>query len=189
MIGSALELLKNHINEYLLKLPELKINNEEKIVLDHINDQNGNQIKENFLYISLVNIEEERVLKAQNGSVTNNDGIVSYMNPEIRLNLFVLISSYFKNYKTGLDFLSAAIGGLQGKNVFTPQNTPGMDSSIKKLIVEMHTVGFENHNHLWGSLGAKYIPSVLYKVRLITIQEELAESERKRISGIEITEQ
>jgi hypothetical protein len=36
-------------------------------------------------------------------------------------------------------------------------------------------MNFEQMNHLWGILGGKYIPSVLYKLRLIPIQESPSE--------------
>ncbi len=50
----------------------------------------------------------------------------------------------------------------------------------------MHTPGFEKMNHLWGYLGAKYLPSVMYKVRMITIQEARATDEQSPVSGMNI---
>jgi hypothetical protein len=31
-------------------------------------------------------------------------------------------------------------------------------------------------NHLWGILGGKYVPSVLYKMRVVSIEEEVEDS-------------
>jgi hypothetical protein len=33
-------------------------------------------------------------------------------------------------------------------------------------------MSFEQVNHLWSILGGKYLPSVLYKIRQITLDEE-----------------
>ena len=33
----------------------------------------------------------------------------------------------------------------------------------------MYSLNFEEQNQLWGSLGAKYMPSVLFKIRTIGI--------------------
>jgi hypothetical protein len=35
----------------------------------------------------------------------------------------------------------------------------------------MYNLSFQEQNNLWGSMGAKYVPSVLYKVRMVTIDE------------------
>jgi len=32
----------------------------------------------------------------------------------------------------------------------------------------------EQVNHLWATLGGKYLPSVLYKVRMLTIEDDTA---------------
>ncbi len=174
MIDSALKVLRGEIQNYLVRLPDLNINNQDKVKLSHVVNQEGAlAIDIDNLSLSLVNIEEERVLKSQNAVMTNLNGQKSQLNPEIKLNLYILITPYFDQYDTGLKYLSAVIRFFQGKNVFTPQNTPALDPVIEKLIVDLHTLNFEQQNHLWGALGAKYMPSVLYKVRLIAIQEGL----------------
>ena len=43
-------------------------------------------------------------------------------------------------------------------------------------------------NHLWGALGAKYLPSVIYKVRMIVIQEALKADEQPPIKIIVASE-
>jgi hypothetical protein len=35
----------------------------------------------------------------------------------------------------------------------------------------MYTLTFEQINHLWGSLGGRQIPFVMYKVRMVAITE------------------
>ncbi|MGD8663637.1 MAG: DUF4255 domain-containing protein [Desulfobacterales bacterium] len=188
MIDKALDVLKNGIRDYLVQLPDLNITSQEIIHLDHIVEADGSlALPGDSLGLSLVNIEEERITKAQQNFSRSADGNIVHMNPEIKLNLFVLIVANFSNYRTGLEFLSGAIRFFQSKNVFTTANTPELDPQIQKLIVEMMTLSFEQQNHMWGSLGAKYLPSVMYKVRMLTIQEGLAADEQKPITMVNLT--
>ena len=189
MIEKSLETLKKVIQNYLVLLPELNITSEEVVVLSSVTKADGSvAIPDSSLGITLVRVEEERVVKSQNSVSINSNGQVAKINPEIKLNLFVLVSANYSNYETGLKYLSAVLKCFQGNNVFTPANTPGMDPSLQKLIVELYTLNFEEQNHLWGSLGAKYIPSLLYRVRLLTVQESQALKEEPLIKKVGISE-
>jgi hypothetical protein len=50
---------------------------------------------------------------------------------------------------------------------------------------EMYTLSFEQVNHLWGTLGGKQMPFVLYKLRLIAITERKLVREVPLIEEIE----
>lgn len=122
------------------------------------------------LVISLVSIEEEKALRyARTNTVfpaaNPNDSRVVTHNPVVFLNLYLLFSSHNKDYKASLNQLSAVVNFFQRQQVFTgPEvNIPDMD----RLIFELVTTSFEQMNHLWGVLGGKYIPSALYKVRIL----------------------
>lgn len=189
MIDKALEVLSNSIHDYLIRLPDLNITSQQTVHLTNITDYNGAlTIPNDSLGFSLVNVEEERVVKSQKTVFQASNGQVSHLNPEIKLNLFVLITANFSNYSTSLEFLSGAIRFFQSKNVFDHQNTPRLDPAIQKLIVDIYTLNFEQQNHLWGALGGKYLPSVMYKVRLISIQEALKKDEQPPIKIADFSE-
>ncbi len=182
MIDKALEVLANNIHDYLIRLPDLNITSQKTVHLTNITDYNGTlTIPKDSLGFSLVNIEEERIVKSQKTVIQASNGQISHLNPEIKLNLFVLIAANFGNYSTSLKFLSGAIRFFQSKNLFDHQNAPELDPAIQKLIIELYTLNFEQQNHLWGALGGKYLPSVMYKVRLISIQEALKKDEQPPI--------
>jgi hypothetical protein len=188
MIDKALGILADGLRDYLVRLPGLNITSQEPVALKHIVEFDGSPaLPADSVGIFLVNIEEERVNRTQTASITGRNGTVAHINPDVKLNLYVLVAANFSTYKTGLEFLSGAVQFFQSKNVFTLENTPHMDPSIRKLIVEMTTLSFEQQNHLWGSLGAKYLPSVLYKVRMLTIQETRAFDEQPPITKIRVT--
>ena len=98
----------------------------------------------------------------------------------------VLFSAYFKpgNYTEALRFLSFVIAYFQYKNVFTRANTPQLDAGIDKLIFEMANISPEQLNNIWASLGAKYMPSVVYKMRMVTI-DSVTEIPGRLIKDIE----
>lgn len=189
MIDKALDILANSIESYLVSLPDLNISSQDTVHLTNIVKADGNiDIPADSLGLSLVNVEEERIVKDQQTYKASADGRrVAHVNPELKLNLYILIVANFNAYETGLKFLSGTIRFFQSKTVFTGENTPDLDPSIQKLIVDLFPLNFEQQNHLWGALGAKYLPSVLYKVRLLTIQEARAVDDQAPVSGLKLT--
>jgi len=55
-------------------------------------------------------------------------------------------------------------------------------------VVDLYTLNFEQVNHLWSTLGGKYLPSVMYKMRQITIDEEYVTGESGFIKEIQLNE-
>jgi hypothetical protein len=139
---------------------------------------------ENKIVITLVNIEKEITGKSNAGSITG--GTIANRSSSMNINLYVLFSAYFSsnNYPEALRFLSFIIAYFQYKNVFTPSNTPKLDRAIDKLIFEMATISPEQLNNVWASLGAKYMPSVIYKMRMLTFDESIIKEFRPVVSGI-----
>ena len=102
-------------------------------------------------------------------SVSGIRSVVS--NPPIHFNLYLMFASYFSgsNYQEGLKFISQTIGFFQGQNVFTQQNSPGLDRGIEKLVMDIYNLDITELSNLWGVLSGKYLPSVLYKVRMVSV--------------------
>ncbi len=181
MIYEALTCITEEINEFFRS--KLKIN-EEKIVLSGIVNQDGTVAiqGENKVLVTLVNIEKEPAGKTGAG---NSSRTLSNSQPPLNINLYILFSSYFSstNYPEALRFLSFVIAFLQDKNTFTQSNTPRLDESIDKLTFEMESVTSERLNNLWSTLGGKYMPSVLYKVRMLTFDSLNVREYRPLVSG------
>lgn len=198
MIDAALSFLSDELNEFL----KIKSNDPDttRIILSNVAISSGAGsgvgIPDNHLGMSLINIEEERVFKDQRTAFINSDGLTEHMNPDLRLNLYILISANYQDsiasgssedYKEGLKQLSYVISFFQSKNVFTNDNSPTLaDSSIQKLIIELYSYNFEQLNNFWSVLGTHYLPSVLYKVRVITFQEQALQDTALPIEKINI---
>lgn len=182
MIDEALKFLVTQINDYLSMRNEPTSVNANEIVLSSISESAADgaevSLADKQLGLTLINIEEERVVKDQTFAHRTLNGDFEHYNPEIRLNLYVLVSANFKKsggtnaYSEGLKQLSHVIRFLQGKNVFTPENSPGMHADLKQLIVELHSTSFEQQYNYWTVIGTKYLPSALYRVRLVAIQDK-----------------
>ena len=197
MIHSVLEFLTQELNAFL----KLKVGDPltTRIYLSGVTNEAGIAIPDQSLGLSLINIEEERTNKEQQSRFINSVGKVEKRNPEIQLNLYVLITANFQNksaanssddYVEGLKQLSYAIAFFQSKNVFTPENSPalsGFDNSLKKIVVELYSYSFEQLYNFWSVVGAKYLPSVLYKVKTITIQENAIQESGEPIEQIFLT--
>ena len=137
---------------------------------------NDGQSKRDNIIVTLINVEEETIGKAQLFHIRNPDRSIEHTNPEIKLNLYVLFSAFSsmtaeERYSNCLNLISYVVRFFQSKSVFNHQNAPNLSQSIEKLVVELVSPTFEQQNYLWGALGAKYMPSVLYKVRMLTFRE------------------
>lgn len=179
MIDKAITFIVKELDEYIVRKtgttgPHVK--------LTHMADTQEDTSKIGYgkLGCALVSMEEERTMKA-NRPVTRIDGQYSLLqNPEIRLNLYLLFAanpmgaggSDPSTYEQALQMLSYTVMFFQGKNEFTPDNSPSMDPALKLLRLELYTVPIEEQSYLWGSISAAYLPSALYKVRLVCINDE-----------------
>lgn len=192
MIDQTLKFLTDEINQYLLQQPNLVIGDMSLVMgnVSRIFDADNSAVDVSMAnkgVISLVNVEEDRLSRPQetfNKSLTG----VTYAKPPIFLNLYVLFVMNQRNYETATRWLSCIIRFFQHQPVFTPLSHPALNAGIKQLNVELHTLNFEQSNQLWSMLGGKYLPSVLYKIRQISIDEGATEAGGGFIRQVVITD-
>jgi hypothetical protein len=178
MIDSAIISIVEELNTSLNVKFRL---NEDRVVASNLLNLDGSlSIKdENRIVVSLVNIEEEKT------ATPNGFGVpVTGNNHPIYLNMYILFYSLFneKLYAESLKFISAIIGFFQYKKVFNPNNTPGLDQNIDKILMEINNISFHEQSNILSALGAKYAPCVLYKMRMIGIEEASIDYTAPRIS-------
>ena len=87
----------------------------------------------------------------------------------------------------GFGNLSKVIEYFQSHRLITNLNAPipGQDEGFQELelSMELFALTFEQVNYVWGSLGGKQVPFVLYKGRLVVIKAD------KAISGGEVIQE
>jgi hypothetical protein len=183
MIYEALTCLAEELNDFF----KLKLSiAEEKIVLSGLMNADGTIAipGENKIVITLVNLEKETLQKLPSKGITNTFG---NQNAPLQINVYVLFSAYFSsnNYGESLRFISFIMAYFQGKNVFTNSNTPNMDPKLEKLSIEIVDMSMDALSNLWSLLGAKYMPSVLYKIRMLHFDESVVREFRPGVSKVD----
>src|SRR5882762_8941224 len=112
MIYDVINFLKRRLEAYL---SEGRSSAEPLLVLS--NPWSGNDSNQNSTFlnaISLINVEEERVFRSQTPSIVQKgDGQFYKKEPDLKLNLYMMVSTYHKNYEDGLKFLSRVVGFFQ----------------------------------------------------------------------------
>jgi hypothetical protein len=143
-------------------------------------------IEEGTIGLVLINIEEERTTRAQLPERVSIEGQEVILPPEIRLNLTLMAAANMGSYNLTLKALSQVLIFFQAHPVFAATDYPSLDGQIGKLCVDMQSVSHETLNQIWATLGAKYLPSVLYRVRLITLQDQEPQHIGKPISSLSV---
>ena len=191
MIDIALQLLKDELTNYL------STRDTATVIIDNVGlfeTSAGVGLTENII-ITLVNVEEESTLKNQPVVKRPFVGNAIYQNPPVYLNLYVLLTCNYTgdHYTLALKRLSYIIRFLQSKNSFSISssvsggtvNFDDPDIIDLKFTLELYTLTFEQVNHLWGSLGGRQMPFVMYKLRLVAITERTVLREVPLIEEIE----
>ncbi len=171
MIDSAIAHVGAQLNQALRRSMEV---NEDVVEVSHILEQDGTLVPHinNKLVLFLVNIERDGSVSSHPGrSGIPGAGTLAQGYPTVHLNLFIMVAAHFpgQNYREALKFISGAIQFFQGNPVFTHQNSPDLDRRIQRLTMEIENLGLQELSHLWGVLGGKYLPSILYKMRMISV--------------------
>jgi hypothetical protein len=184
MIDRAIFFLRQEMNTYL----KLKTGDDNKIALSAIVTQSGTEVApHNSAGMMLVNVEEEKSYRHPNPQTVSNNGYYSFQNPELTLNLYIVLYANHSDHREALVLLSYIVQFFQSKNVFENQESPQLGEDIEKLIVDLYSLTFEQQNQLWASLGAKYLPSVVYRVRMVIINEKQPTMVAPGVAGINTT--
>ena len=176
MIGTTLQFVAKTLDGYIKNRLRL-MPSDEKVLFTPLVDLDGSVAirEEQVLALSLISMQPDPVAS---GSLRPQVPAPEYAGdgpPPLHLNLYVILSAYFpaKEVQAGLDVLSMAISYLQARPMWNAQNAPGFPSGVQKLVFEVESQDIHQQSHLWGSVGAKYLPSMLYKIRTIIIDEGL----------------
>lgn len=132
------------------------------------------------LCITLLRVEPETSVRKQTTFVPdpNDKTKGTYKNPDLDINLYILISSHNEDYGTQLLQLSETMRALHNiydfktytedeVNKLTPKQN--VREKLKEVSIELQNQTAEQNNSMWQTLGATVVPAVCYKVRMLTL--------------------
>lgn len=182
MIEAALRLIIQELDQALrLQSP----GGASLVVLSGLADSAGNPLPDvaDKLAVFLVNIEREDAPMRAPRRVDAGADRLAIIQPPVHLNLMVMFAANFTGpkYNEALKQVANTIAFFQAKPVFTALNTPGLDPAIDQLNFEIETLSITDLSNLWGVIGGRYMPSALYRVRMITIDSQRLISQPRRV--------
>lgn len=201
MISHALTIIVNELKKHFEDVYGVPFTNDEA-GLGNLSEglalvNGGAGVARNRLIFSLVNIREEKSLKNLPNYVRNDATLrASYENPPVYLNFLILATATHTDYTNALLVLSRAIRFFQSGNVFTQDNVSPSSISINaptnpldrlenfKLIFDLYSPSMEEINHMWGTLGGKQYPFVMYMLRMLDLKFRAVYSESGLITEV-----
>ena len=183
MIRTALKFLQNELDAYISSREnDVAYSPGNIVALQSIASPEGNVNLDDTMHITmmLVSLEEERLIGKQPYYATLNDKEKIQINPPVEINLQVLFVAHNLNYETALRDISQVISFFQSHSVFQESNYPSLNAGagdtsrkpwqrIERLALAIKNLSLEQQNNLWSMIGSKYIPSILYSVRMLTV--------------------
>lgn len=128
----------------------------------------GNSIEErpNKIVVTLLNVERETAGGIATPLQRTDDGRYVRLQPPLLLNLNVMLAAVFdeRRYGESLSLLSETLGFIQ--------STPKFEVDGTGYTMEVVNISTQDMNNVWTLLGGQYYPSVVCKIRRLTIDTE-----------------
>jgi hypothetical protein len=182
MIDQALIFLRDELNAFILSRTnsagvEVKLS---KIV----NDTGKYAFPDDSVALTVFNAEEDHIFKAQVPEFSYIEGQHVRREPELKLILHLLFSANFTVYEESWKAIALILGFFQSHPILQAEEYPALPDKMGKLTIELESLSVEQLNQIWAYLGAKYLPSVAYRIRMVIIQEEFASDIQKPITSV-----
>jgi hypothetical protein len=201
MISHALTITVNELKRHFDEAYHVPVTNDEvglgNLAEGVVSGSSASGVPRNKLILSVVNIKEEKTLKNLPAVVRNDVTLrATYENPPVYLNFQILITATHSEYTNALLVLSRAIRFFQSKNTFTQNDVaPASITTLAppnpldqldtfKLIFDLYSPTMEEVNHLWGTLGGKQYPFVIYTLRMIDLKFRAVQAESGLITEV-----
>jgi len=163
-----------------------------RVILGNVATLNDAGINESNVLLSLVNIEEEIMLRNPENFMKRDLSVI-YKNPPMHFNITIVFGAYLPNqndlgtnYEGSVSKIQKVIGFFQRQSVFDRTNFPDLPAGIEKIVFDLVNLNLEQLHHLWSMLGGRYVPSVAYRMRIVVIDEAFDGPEVPVISQIVI---
>lgn len=172
MIGTTLSFLASGLNERLLtSMPAA----DDWVVVSQVVGTDGLVPPRAMdkVAMTLVNLQRDPVFRVTEPITRATDGVIVRGNPPLEVNFEVLLSANFadERYSDALTMISAVVQHFHDNASFTAASAPDLPSGTQRVTVEWVDQDLSDTHNLWTSLGGRYAPSVVYKVRTLTLDD------------------
>ena len=176
-IYTTLELIRVLLNEVLttIKGPNPHTDKGDWVALAHFFGPDGTPTPEaeNKLVMFLANITHEATISTYNPTPQAGSDHYVVAAPPLYIDLHVMCAANFIDYGVGLDVISQTIGFFQQNPAFDHTTLPGLDPTVNKLALEFTNLDISDLDHLIGLAGIRYLPLVLYKLRMLPFSGDM----------------
>jgi hypothetical protein len=186
MLDLALEFIRDELNGFITARTGSPV---DTVVLSRFPGTGGATygFDEDKLGMTVINLEEERTARTQLPTHAYVNGQHVVREPDVKINVHTLIGANYKQYDEALKFISLVILFFQSHPSFTPTEYPAMDPSIERLVVELQSPTYEQLNQIWGFVGTKQLPSVIYRIRMVVLQDTEPSQSRPPLTSVTTT--
>jgi hypothetical protein len=187
VIDQVLGHLATHLNGYYRRTFQVA---EDVAVVSNLQELGGSPVvvASNRMVLFLSSIEHDTLAhRAKAPAQPSAQGTIRRV-PPVFLNLLVMCAANFSGnqYPQALKFLSGAIAFFQGNAVFDHQNTPDLDRRLDRLALNMEDLGSQQMHSLWSIHGGRYLPSVLFRVRMVALDSGMLQGRDPGIARAEV---
>ncbi|SFZ79526.1 DUF4255 domain-containing protein [Chitinimonas taiwanensis] len=170
MIDSAIGHLTSQLNQHLRRRFALA---EDMAVATNLQEIGGAAVSSasNKLVLFISGIERDTAAHRARGAGSGEYTSQLRGSEPLFLNLLMVCAATFsgQSYPEALKFLSDAIAFFQTRPVFDHQNSPELDARIERLVLNIENLSTSEMHSLWSMHGGRYLPSVLYRIRLVCL--------------------
>ncbi|MFT5654872.1 MAG: hypothetical protein ACI9XU_000586 [Arenicella sp.] len=186
MIRNALNFIKQQLDEYLSLHFDL---DESAVVINSLLDLDGGVSKknQNKVVVTMINLDHETSRQYSTAQRKLNSKDIAEFSPAQYFNIDLLFTANFDDYEESLKFLTRTISFFQANMSFNANNLPGMPRGVSKLNFQIENSSFLETHNLWSAMGAKYQPSIIYKIRHISIDSEQVSAIKPSVTRVAAT--
>lgn len=167
MIDTTLSFLADEVNAHLVKRTGAELG---AVNVGALCDDRGLWTQPvDTTRLTLFQIEEERAMRQQMPGRTMIGG--HEVMPPLELNLVLLFAGRFQQYDQALRTLFQILTFFQARPLFTPASSPGLPKGVERVAMDLLSYAPDQMNQMWACIGAKHLPSVVYRLRMALLQD------------------
>ncbi len=202
MIRTALEFIKTELETFMVEReqdPAYSLGSVVSLASLVLPDGTYNAKDTSHISMMIVNLEDMCREGKRPYYVPANSKEFYRLNPPVELDISVMFAAHSIDYPTALRDISDVIGFFQSNPVFDNDKYPGMNATvlqpdikpwqlIERLTFQLRNLSFDQLNNIWGMLGAKFMPAVVYKMQMLTVFDTKGKDKSAAISQVNYAE-